>query len=279
MRQELVEFINSAAEDLMKSWAVNMPAQLADLHQSISYSLSNGGKRFRPLLCLMIAEQYAVGPKRVMPLALAIEMIHTYSLIHDDLPCMDNDDSRRGQPTNHKIFGESTALLAGDALLTEAFHHLARSYMHEPELGLKLISLLGEAAGFNGMVGGQVMDISFQQNKTELPLLKKMHSMKTGALIRVSAEGSAVACGLSQDKISLFREFGEKLGLAFQIKDDLLDAQEKIELGSFPGIIGQQEAENYLLKIQKELEHILTTLEAPKSLLAQLVEFNLHRHK
>lgn len=276
---ELLEFIDSAAQELVDTWNKDSNPCLSELQKSIAYSFTKGGKRFRPMLALMIADAYAVGPKRILPWALAVEMIHTYSLIHDDLPCMDNDDFRRGAPTNHKIFGETTALLAGDGLLTEAFHHLAKSYQNEPELGLKLVALLGEASGMRGMVGGQAIDISFQKKPAMLAELEKMHLMKTGALIRVAAEGAALACGIDAGKISLWRQFGEKLGIAFQIKDDILDAQEKVELGSFPGILGIEETKKYFQKIHAELNELVQTLGFQDTRVSELVEFNFTREK
>ena len=250
---------------------------IQELIQSTKYSLLRGGKRFRPVLCLLTAEAFAVHPKRVLPLACAIEMIHTYSLIHDDLPCMDNDDIRRGELTNHKVFGETTALLAGDGLLTEAFACLSRGYDREAELGLKLVALLSTAAGLVGMVGGQAIDLKAQKEKVSLQELNLMHAMKTGALIRVCVEGSALACGLPQEKIELCRKFGEHLGLAFQIKDDLLDSEEEIELGSFPGILGLEETKIYLDDVSQRAIELLKQLGAERSLLKDLVEYNLSR--
>jgi geranylgeranyl diphosphate synthase type II len=250
---------------------------IQELIQSMKYSLLRGGKRFRPVLCLLTAEAFAVHPKRVLPLACAIEMIHTYSLIHDDLPCMDNDDIRRGELTNHKVFGETTALLAGDGLLTEAFTCLSHGYDREPELGLKLVTLLSTAAGLAGMVGGQAIDLKAQKEKISLPELNLMHAMKTGALIRVGVEGAALACGLPKDKIELCRNFGEQLGLAFQLKDDLLDSVEELELGSFPGILGLEETKIYLDDISARALELLKQLGAERSLLKDLIDYNLHR--
>jgi len=191
---------------------------------------------------------------------------------------MDNDDFRRGEPTNHKVYGEATALLAGDGLLTEAFRCLSEGYEKEPELGLKLVMLLSSAAGLVGMVGGQAMDLKAQKEKISLQELNLMHALKTGALIRICVEGSAVACGLLPDKIELCRNFGQQLGLAFQIKDDLLDSMEtKIELGSFPGILGLEETQKYLEEVTQSAQNLLKKLSAEKSLLKDLVEYNLHR--
>jgi geranylgeranyl diphosphate synthase type II len=275
MRQEKVD---EALHSYFRTLSLPQAEGLKELRSSIEYSLLRGGKRFRPVLCLLVAETFAVTPKRVLPLACAIEMIHTYSLIHDDLPCMDNDDIRRGEPTNHKVFGETTALLAGDALLTEAFRCLAEAYAKEADLGLRLVTLLSSAAGLTGMVGGQAIDLKAQKEKTTLAELKRMHELKTGALIRVCAEGAAIACGLLPDKVELCRKFGESLGLAFQIKDDLLDSSEaKTELGSYPGLIGLTETQNDLSRVTEAALQILQELGAERSLLRQLIEYNLHR--
>lgn len=276
---ERKEWVDSAFDRLLETWQIPLSGGIQKLKESMSYSLSRGGKRFRPVLSLLIAESFAVHPQRVLPWGMAVEMIHTYSLIHDDLPCMDNDDFRRGEPTNHKVFGETTALLAGDTLLTESFGLLAHSYQEDPRVGLQLVALLSDAAGLFGMVGGQAMDLAFQKEKAQLEELKLMQDMKTGALIRVSAEGAALICGLPSEKVQLCRQFGEKLGLAFQLKDDLLDAVEKSELGSFPGIIGIEKTNEYLKQVSQEAFQILNQLGLSEGSLQELVQFNLTREK
>jgi len=252
---------------------------IENLKKSMGYSLLQaGGKRFRPHLTLLTAEAFAVNPRKVLPWAVAIEMVHTYSLIHDDLPCMDNDDIRRGQATNHKVFGETTALLSGDALLTEAFHFIANSFEQESAVGLRLIRLLGEAAGVLGMVGGQMIDLAAQKDQAVVDELYLMHKMKTGALIRAAVEGSAAICGLPFEKVQLCRQFGEKLGLAFQIKDDLLDGvSDRFENHSFPGILGKDESKKILEQVSFEANEILSSLGLTKNLLNELVSYNLNR--
>ncbi len=279
---EHLQFIDDEASRICELWQKNAVDGNRRLFESVAYSFTKGGKRFRPTLCLMISDLYAVGPKRVLPWAMAIEMIHTYSLIHDDLPSMDNDDIRRGAPTNHKVFGEPVALLAGDGLLTEAFRHLSESYRHESDLGLRLVQNLSESAGLFGMVGGQMIDIQFSQLKfassqEALQILDQLHLMKTGALIRAAAEGSAIVCGLSENVIKKWRHFGETLGLAFQIKDDLLDSQEKIESQSYPGLLGIPETEKRMLELSESLKSILVDLNFKDSPLEQMVDFNLKR--
>lgn len=251
-----------------------------DLKKAMEYSGLQGGKRFRPLLCILTCEAFAVNPNQVLPLAAAVEMVHTYSLIHDDLPCMDNDDTRRGNPTNHKVFGESTALLAGDALLAEAFTHLAKSYDVDPQMGLQLVRLLSEAAGIIGMVGGQAIDLRSKKAVLRVQDLNFMHSMKTGALIRVCVEGTAVACGLPRHKVELAREFGAHLGMAFQLKDDLLDStHEKIEAGSFPSVIGMDETHEYLSDVTDNAVEVLAEIGIKQGPLLDLVKFNQSREQ
>jgi geranylgeranyl diphosphate synthase type II len=277
--QDRKEWVDQAIDRLLASW--NLPASpgLHKLKESIAYSYSRGGKRFRPVLSLLIAETFAVHPQRVLPWAMAVEMIHTYSLIHDDLPCMDNDDFRRGEPTNHKKFGETTALLAGDALLTEAFSLIANSYKEDASVGLKLVALLSQASGLFGMVGGQAIDLEFQKQKPNFSDLEQMHLMKTGALIRVSAEGAALICGLPAEKIQQCREFGEQLGLAFQIQDDLLDAKEKQEPGSFPEVLGLEKTRTYLEDLSQKCLKNLAQLGAGEGPLQELVLYNQNRNQ
>ncbi|MGZ5278926.1 MAG: polyprenyl synthetase family protein [Pseudobdellovibrionaceae bacterium] len=275
--QDRKEWVDEAIERLLDGWKLPASPGLTKLKESIAYSYQRGGKRFRPVLALLVAETFAVHPQRVLAWSMAVEMIHTYSLIHDDLPCMDNDDFRRGEPTNHKKFGETTALLAGDALLTEAFSLIAQSYKDEPDIGLQLIAMLSQAAGLFGMVGGQAIDLEFHQQKPSFSDLEQMHLMKTGALIRVSAEGSALLCGLPVEKVNLCREFGEHLGLAFQIQDDLIDAKEKLEPGSFPAVLGLEQTEKYLADLNQTALQNLADLGITHGPLKELVHYNQNR--
>ena len=195
--------------------------QLTRFFGGLDYSVFSEGKRFRPLLAVLTARSLGHAPERVLPLVAAVELVHTYSLIHDDLPCMDDDDYRRGKPTAHKVYGEANALLAGDALLTMAFGILAQS----PSSGAATaVSMLSNAAGPTGMVGGQVLDI--ESEAPSLDLLKEIHARKTGRLIRVSCEAAAVLCQATVSQVQALGTFGEKLGLAFQLADDLQDFDE-----------------------------------------------------
>ncbi|MGE0764697.1 MAG: polyprenyl synthetase family protein [Bdellovibrionales bacterium] len=247
------------------------------LHESICYSALSGGKRFRPTLALLTAQALNQGHPRVLPFALAVEMIHTYSLIHDDLPLMDDDDLRRGKPTNHKIFGEAMALLAGDALLTEAFTHLAGAYKAEPTLAVELLQILGQAAGQRGMVGGQAIDISPKDNPSEEEI-RTQHQMKTGALIQASVEGAAVIANAAPAVRKALRQFGEHLGLAFQVADDLQDYDpENEEAASFIAILGLDKTRLLLAQTSADALGSLRVAGIENSRLAEMVKFNLHR--
>ncbi len=194
------------------------------LGEAMRYSLEAGGKRVRPVLCLLACEAVGGIAGQALPGAIALEYVHTYSLIHDDLPAMDDDDLRRGRPTNHKVFGEGHAILAGDALLTEAFALLARADL-DPVRRAEALALLAEGAGWRGMAGGQALDLEGEKLATyDLDHLRLIHRLKTGALLRASLEIGAVLGGASPSERAALRAFGEAIGLAFQIRDDLLDA-------------------------------------------------------
>ena len=194
-----------------------------DLYDAMEYSLLAGGKRIRPVLTLECCRMCGGEPETALPLAGAVEMIHTYSLIHDDLPCMDDDDLRRGRPTNHKVYGEATAVLAGDALLTAAFEVILDAGSLPPERLLTAAAVLARAAGGWGMVGGQVLDMAGEGHALSLSEVEELQRMKTGALIAAAAEMGCVAAGGAQEQRAAVRRYAEKLGLAFQIQDDILD--------------------------------------------------------
>ena len=194
------------------------------LGEAVRYSLEAGGKRVRPVLCLLACEAVGGTAAQALPGALALEYIHTYSLIHDDLPAMDDDDLRRGRPTNHKVFGEGHAILAGDALLTEAFGLLAAADL-DPVKRAEALALLAEGAGWRGMAGGQALDLEGETLAAyDLDHLRLIHRLKTGALLRASVEIGAVLGGAAPEERSALRAYGEAIGLAFQIQDDILDA-------------------------------------------------------
>ena len=190
--------------------------------RAMKYSLVNGGKRLRPVLVIEFCKACGGTLSDALPFACAIEYIHTYSLIHDDLPCMDNDDMRRGKPSCHKMFGEATALLAGDALLTHAFEIAASSDLPGDRVNVA-VSLLAQNAGVGGMIGGQVLDLMYEKYQAELSEIITVHKLKTGALISAACILGCIAAGASEEKISSASRFAYNLGIAFQIKDDLLD--------------------------------------------------------
>lgn len=193
------------------------------LREAMNYSLMAGGKRVRPVLCLSTASMCGLPSDTVLPFACAIEMIHTYSLIHDDLPAMDDDDLRRGKPSNHKAFDEATAILAGDALLTDAFCFMAALPLPAPRV-LEALATVAHAAGGSGMVGGQMLDMLYTgAGQVALEKLQHMHSLKTGALLRAACVSGAQLAGASADKVQAIARYGAALGVAFQIADDILD--------------------------------------------------------
>lgn len=195
------------------------------LIESERYSLFAGGKRIRPFLTLEFCKLFGGDERAALPFAAAVEMIHTYSLIHDDLPCMDNDDLRRGKPTNHKVFGYSTALLAGDGLLTRAFGVAASNPYVDSSVAVAAVKALSDAAGEFGMIGGQIIDLYGEKERLSEEKLLKLHALKTGALIKVSAELGCLAAGCAEDSVEMAAalEYAAKIGLAFQIIDDIMD--------------------------------------------------------
>jgi geranylgeranyl pyrophosphate synthase len=194
------------------------------IHQAMRYSVFAGGKRLRPILTIASGEVFGAGEQSLAPAACALEMIHTYSLIHDDLPAMDNDDLRRGMPTCHIKFGEAMAILAGDALLTQAFLTLADYEAQSSEIKARVISEVAHAAGTTGaLIGGQVLDIQSEGKSVTGAQLEEIHRAKTGALIRCAVRIGAIIGGASEDELNAITEYGEKAGLAFQVADDLLD--------------------------------------------------------
>ncbi len=208
------------------------------LHRAMRYSLFAGGKRLRPVLALASGEAFGARSETIMPAACALEMIHTYSLIHDDLPAMDNDDLRRGRPTCHKAFGEATAILAGDALLTQAFIVLAApAPAITPERQIRVIREISAAAAtIDAMIGGQMADIEAEGRQIDSETLEYIHRSKTGAMIRASVVTGAIIAGASDEQIEKIGRYGQKIGLAFQIADDILDVTSTSEeLGKTPG--------------------------------------------
>jgi len=226
-----------------------MPAETAhppSIHRAMRYSVQAGGKRVRPILCLESARIFTTDVAPVMPLACAVEFIHTYSLIHDDLPALDNDDLRRGKPTCHKKFGEANAILAGDALLTLAFETIANSPI-EPARRVAVLSHVAASAGtVNGMVGGQVADLEAEGRAIEPAHLEYIHRSKTAALIRASVVAGAIGGGADDENVARLKRFGETIGWAFQVVDDILDVEESsAALGKTAGKDAAQKKATY----------------------------------
>lgn len=248
------------------------------MNESIRYSLKSNGKRFRPFLAYLIFKLGVQDSGLLFSWALAIEFIHTYSLIHDDLPSMDNDDYRRGVLTNHKVYGDDIALLAGDSLISEAFRVISEDEKLTIETRILLIQLLSQKIGPAGMVGGQVLDmkaspqIDFQQ-------LKTIHLLKTSYLIQAAATGAAQIQGMKKSDVSAISEFAFHLGMAFQIKDDLLDyTSSEQDFKSYPHLLGKEKTVAELEKHSTEALQNLKTVESKNILsLIELIQYNLER--
>ncbi len=221
----------------------------ASLHESMRYSLLAGGKRVRPILALAAAESIGTSPSGLMAVACSLELIHTYSLIHDDLPAMDNDDYRRGKPTNHKVYGEAMAILAGDALLTMAFDLVSRPDLMKGCDAVRQVRLIQELAygsGNRGMVGGQVFDIQAENQNIDLPTLQNIHKHKTGMLIRAAVRMGAIAAGATDRQLDELTGYAEDIGLAFQIADDVLNVTgTREELGKNPNTDAERGKKTY----------------------------------
>ena len=247
----------------------------ARLLESMRYSVLAGGKRLRPILALAAGEAVGADPEKVMPAACAIEMIHTYSLIHDDLPSMDDDALRRGIPTNHRVFGESTAILAGDALLSDAFGMLVAEGLRRgvsARMICEIVSDIAEAAGSRGMTEGQAMDLALTLAGTKdvtLPQVERMHALKTGAMIRVSVTAGARIGGADENQLEKLASYADAVGLAYQIIDDILDIEGEGDLGkergnderrgksTYPGLAGIEESKRKASELTRKAVGIL----------------------
>lgn len=236
----LAQFIQkqtAIADEALDRWAPPETTEPHTVHKAMRYSLFAGGKRIRPLLCIAAAQAVSEKPEGVENAAISLELIHTYSLIHDDLPALDNDDLRRGRPTNHKVFGDAMAILAGDSLLTLAFEVLAKLPGVADDRKVKLIAELATASGtVGGMIGGQVHDIEGERQRPTAELLERIHRAKTGALLRASVRMGAIYSGATAEQYTALSLYGEHTGLAFQIVDDVLDVEQSSEqLGKTAG--------------------------------------------
>lgn len=261
MSFHIKNYLDGRKEIVDRALREYLPPEEAEtkLHQSIVYSIHPGGKKLRPVLCLAASELICGSHKNALPAACAIEMIHTYSIIHDDLPSMDDDDTRRGEPANHKVFGEAVATLAGDALLTDAFGLMTEKLLEEgvsPELILRVISVISKAAGSKGMVLGQAFDLEMDGSEyLSVNEISNTYLMKTAKMIEASVLSGAMLAGAGEGELSRLKSYSEKIGVAFQIKDDILDvagsddtAQESREKAgakkhTYVSVMGIQESE------------------------------------
>ena len=246
--QERLRLRQQAVEARLEQLLPPATQRPENLHRAMRHSLFAGGKRIRPILCLEAAA--AVCPDKAehaLEVGGAVEMIHTYSLIHDDLPALDNDDFRRGQPTCHKVFGEATAILAGDALLTLAFEVLARCGPPAAEQRAAILAEVAHAAGtVEGMIGGQVVDLESERHPADAATVEYIHRSKTGALIRAAVRSGALAAAAAEDQLAALSEYGGQLGLAFQIVDDILDVESSShKLGKTAGKDAAQQKATY----------------------------------
>lgn len=286
--------INKVKEEIeswLKEYFKNKGSYNKKIYEAMSYSLNIGGKRIRPILTILTYNMFEDDYKDILPVCGALEMIHTYSLIHDDLPCMDNDDLRRGKPTNHKVFGEALAVLAGDGLLNEAVNILFKLSLKENKKWAKAAFLIGEASGAEGMVGGQTVDI-LSENEDIIPKdkLHYIHSKKTGALIKASILTGAILGESTEEEYNILNEFGEKLGLAFQIKDDILDiigdstkigktAKKDIESNksTFVKLYGLEESKQMCMRLTEECLELLNKIDKNTESLEKLTVILLKR--
>ncbi|MDO8494341.1 MAG: polyprenyl synthetase family protein [Deltaproteobacteria bacterium] len=263
------------------------------LREAMEYSLKAGGKRVRPVLVLASAAVYKAPEEKIMPVALAMELIHTFSLIHDDLPAMDNDDLRRGQPTSHKVFGEGKAILAGDGMLSHAFFLLARLGKKGgvyPTLLLEVIEDIAKATGAEGMVGGQVLDLQGEGADLNEEGLRKIHRYKTGALITASVISGAKLAGAGKKDLEHLKVYGDKIGLAFQIADDVLNVEGTTkELGkkagsdaslqktTYPSVCGLEESKKKARQLVEEAVKSLETFDSKAGSLREIARYIIQR--
>jgi geranylgeranyl diphosphate synthase type II len=239
---DLVEYLKRKNKLIDEALEKVIPQEIdfpQSLHKAMRYALLPGGKRIRPVLAMAAYEVVGGRGNGILPYACALELIHTYSLIHDDLPALDNDDYRRGKLTTHKVFGEATAILAGDALLTEAFRLMSTDGLRgdvDPRVAIEIIGEISRAAGSGGMIAGQVVDIESEGKKVELPMLEFIHTHKTGSLILVCVRAGGLLGGATEVEMEALTRYGKAIGLAFQITDDVLDVEgSRVAMGRPPG--------------------------------------------
>ena len=287
--KELEEKIIEVNKSLEK-YIEEKEAPQGNIYKAMNYSINAGGKRIRPVIMLACAELICGNHDGVMPFACALEMIHTYSLIHDDLPCMDNDDLRRGKPTNHKVYGEAMAVLAGDALLNKAFETILKNSQMSPNMTIAAMSEIANASGTEGMIGGQVIDIESENKQIDAVTLMTLHLNKTAALIMTAAKVGALLGGGSREDLLAMEEFSRYLGIAFQIKDDILDVEGNEELlgkktgvdeenkkSTFVSIYGLEQSKNILDDYTQKAKETLSSYGDRAAFLIELSNFLLSR--
>jgi geranylgeranyl diphosphate synthase type II len=280
-----------AVDAALHEWVPAESVQPDSIHKAMRYSLFAGGKRIRPILAIAAARAVSDSPTGVEHAAASLELVHTYSLIHDDLPAMDDDDLRRGRPTCHKVFGEAIAILAGDALLTLAFEVLSRLEGIDAERKIRLVEELARASGtVGGMIAGQVHDMEGERKTPTPMLLESIHRAKTGALLRASVRMGAIYAGASPEELAALSEYGERTGLAFQIVDDLLDVEESSEaLGktagkdeaqqkiTFPAVYGVEDSRRMAEEERIQAHHALFGFDDRADRLRQIADFIVRR--
>lgn len=261
-------------EDALASYYDCDDKDYGELIESQRYSLLGGGKRIRAFLVLEFCRLFGGDERAAVPYACAIEMIHAYSLVHDDLPCMDNDDMRRGKPSNHKVYGEAVALLAGDALLTKAFSVAVTNPECSAYANATAVEILSAAAGTDGMIGGQTIDIRAENDKLDFETLLRLHALKTGKLICASAMLGCVAAGITDgEKFDAALSYAEKIGLAYQIVDDLLDYYEgERAINSFLSFMSVDEAKQYAADLSAKATEVIKKYDN-EQLFASLTEY------
>ncbi|MFC4404255.1 polyprenyl synthetase family protein [Gracilibacillus xinjiangensis] len=262
------------------------------LKKSTIYSIKAGGKRLRPILMKLTCEGLNGNVDKVYPAAIALEMVHTYSLIHDDLPAMDNDTYRRGMLTNHKKFDEATAILAGDGLLTNSFHSIANATCYSDKEKVFIVSKLAQASGLEGMVAGQSMDMQAEQGLTEVDELEHIHQLKTGKLLTFAVVVGAYLAGASNEIMDKIEQFGQTIGLVFQIQDDILDiigdqeimgkasgSDEGNQKSTYPSLLGFDGAMEHKNRYVQQAKQLLHEMKLEGTYLEQLVDYLSNRNQ
>lgn len=290
MKNELKERISA----IDKALGVYLPEKdnpQSIIYKAMRYSVFAGGKRIRPILMTEVCRMCGGDINDVMPFACAMEMLHTYSLIHDDLPAMDNDDLRRGIPTNHIKFGEATAILAGDALLNKAFETISEYGANTPN-SMRALAVFAKASGTEGMIGGQVVDMESEGKDIDIERLRYIHLLKTGAIIRSSCVIGAIAADAEEDKINAVDAFASNLGVAFQIRDDILDvtgdeetlgkpvgSDEKSEKNTYVKLLGLEKSEELVKEYSKKAVDALDVFGEKADFLKRLTEYLVMRNE